>query len=232
MLSQLHNSWWKITTAILLCVVYPAGLLIKVPALPSLNETIRNLFFHVPLWFGMVLMLLVALVYSVKYLRNSKTEYDVIAVELARVSVVFGILGFLTGMLWGRFAWGNIAAFIFADTKILGAIISLLIYLAYFVLRGSIEDEEKRAKVSAVYSIFAFILLIVFIFVIPRVSATLHPGSGGNPAFGMYDLDGTMRFVFYPAIIGMTGLGIWIASVLIRLKLIRLKQLNIIEEDA
>jgi heme exporter protein C len=48
--------------------------------------------------------------------------------------------------------------------------------------------------------------------------ASLHPGNGGNPGFGKYDLDSNMRMVFYPAIIGWTLIGIWLLNIGIRIK--------------
>lgn len=86
------------------------------------------------------------------------------------------------------------------------------------ILRQSTEDETKRAKLSAVYLVFAFPLMMAFIYILPRMTDSLHPGNGGNPAFGQYDLDNQMRLVFYPAIIGWTLLGVWITSIRIRIK--------------
>ena len=93
------------------------------------------------------------------------------------------------------------------DPKLDGAAVSIFIYMAYLVLRGSIEDPRKKAKVSAVYNIFAFVLLIVFLMVMPRLQQSIHPaGKGnGNPVLPM-QLDPAMRVVFYPAMIG------WISS--------------------
>ena len=220
MLNQLHKRWWKILCVILLFYTFTGGLLVTVPSLNPIYETIRNVFFHVPCWFTMILMLGVSLFYSVKFLSTNKMIYDVVASQLAHVALIFGTLGFLTGMLWGNYTWGNLLSFLFGDTKILGAFIGLMIYLAYFVLRGSVDDEEKRARIASVYSIFAFILMLVFFFVIPTMTDSLHPGNGGNPKFVSYDMDNRMRLVFYPAVIGYFTLGLWIASLLIRMRII------------
>jgi heme exporter protein C len=59
--------------------------------------------------------------------------------------------------------------------------------------------------------------MIPLIFIIPRMTSSMHPGSGGNPGFNMYDLDSTMRRVFYPAVAGWILLGVWIASTRIRI---------------
>ena len=227
MLRQLKTRWWKALAVVLLLYTFTAGMLIDVPARFVLHETIRNLFFHVPVWFTMILLLLVSLIYSTLYLRHGKLAYDIVAEQLAKVAVVFGVLGFLTGALWGNYTWGDTFSLLFADTKILGAFIGLLIYVAYFILRGSVPDEEKRARISSVYSIFAYILLIVFIFVIPRLTDSLHPGNGGNPAFSTYDLDNTMRLVFYPAVFAYFLTGCWIASQLIRLRILHYRKHNI-----
>jgi heme exporter protein C len=57
---------------------------------------------------------------------------------------------------------------------------------------------------------------VPLLYIVPRMFASLHPGATGNPAFGSQDLDNTMRAVFYPAIIGWTLLGFWVANLRIR----------------
>ncbi|HMR44960.1 MAG TPA: cytochrome c assembly protein, partial [Saprospiraceae bacterium] len=69
--------------------------------------------------------------------------------------------------------------------------------------------------------LFAFATLIPLLYVIPRMTDSLHPGSGGNPAMGGEDLDNTMRMVFYPAIIGWTLVGFWMANLNFRIEKIR-----------
>jgi heme exporter protein C len=82
------------------------------------------------------------------------------------------------------------------------------------------DDEQKRSRVSAVYNVFAYVMMIVFIMIYPRLKGigSLHPGNGGNPGFNTYDLDSHMRLVFYPAVIGWLLLCSWIASINIRLE--------------
>ena len=192
-----------------------AGMLIKVPALPILHESIRNLFFHVTIWFGMMILMLISLVYSIRYLYRFTEKHDLIASEAANTGMLFGTLGLLTGMVWAFFTWGD---WWVNDPKLNGAAVTMLVYLAYFVLRRSVEDPVIKAKVSAVYNIFAYTMLIVFLVILPRVTDSLHPGSGGNPGFSTYDVDESMRYVFYPAIIGWTLLGVWILNLRIRIK--------------
>ena len=106
------------------------------------------------------------------------------------------------------------------DAKLNGAAITLLAYFAYLILRNSMDEEQKRARISAVYNIFSYVMLIVFLMILPRMTDSLHPGNGGNPGFGGYDLDSSMRMVFYPAVIGWTLLGVWIMTIKIRMKVL------------
>ncbi len=206
---------WKIACVVLLYFTLFAGFLMPVPELPVLNESIRNLYFHVTMWFAMIIHMVVTIVYSIRYLAGGKIQYDLKAEQYAITGMVFGIAGLITGMIWARFTWG---AFWVNDTKLNGAAAAMLMYAAYFILRQSTEDDTKRAKLSAVYLVFAFPLMMAFIYILPRMTDSLHPGNGGNPAFGQYDLDNQMRLVFYPAILGWTLLGVWITSIRIRIK--------------
>ncbi len=215
--------WWKAICVILLVYTAVAGFLMPVPALPILHETIRNLYFHVCMWFAMMFILTVSLVYSIKNLRNPNPDYDIIASQCVTTGMAFGILGLITGSLWARYTWG---AWWINDPKLNGAVITLLSYFAYIVLRNSMDDEQKKSRVSAVYNIFAYVMLVVFVMIYPRLSEvdSLHPGNGGNPGFNVYDLDSHMRMVFYPAVIGWVLLSAWIATLSIRLE--RIKQLK------
>ncbi|MFT5055257.1 MAG: heme exporter protein C, partial [Oceanospirillaceae bacterium] len=136
------------------------------------------------------------------------------------VGIFLGGLGLLTGSLWAKFTWG---AWWVADPKLNGTAAAMLTYLAYLVLRGSMDDEQKRARLSAVYNIFAYVMMIVLIMILPRLTDSLHPGNGGNPAFGKYDMDNTMRLIFYPAVIGWTLLGAWLVNLQVRLDRMNLK---------
>jgi heme exporter protein C len=209
------KNWWKILSVLLLLYVMFAGMLMPVPRLNIVNETIRALYFHVPMWFAMVILYLTSVVYAVKYLINPSRLNDIASSLFAHTGTVLGILGIITGMLWANYTWGSPWH---GDPKQNGAAVALLVYLAYFVLRGSLKDDEQKARLGAVYNIFAFAAMIPLIFIIPRMTSSMHPGSGGNPGFNVYDLDSNMRLVFYPAVAGWILLGVWMASLRIRLK--------------
>ncbi len=206
---------WKAAAVLLVFYSIYAGLVNEVPRLAILNETIRNIYFHVPMWFTMMFLFGVSMVAGISYLHNFNLAADRVSEYAARTGLWFGMLGLITGMIWANYTWGT---FWVSDTKLNGSAGTLLVYAAYLVLRGSVEEEHKKARLSAVYNIFAFSLMLVFIMVLPRLTDSLHPGSGGNPAFSAYDLDKRMRLVFYPSVAGWILMGIWLLQLQLRIQ--------------
>jgi heme exporter protein C len=159
---------------------------------------------------------------SIKHLRTTDFKYDDYSVESSKVAFFFGLMGLLTGMAWGNFTWGTYWT---NDPKLTNTAISLLIYAAYFILRNSISDESQRGRLSAVYNIFAFAALIPLIYILPRMAEnSLHPGSGDNPTFRLFDLAHNMKLVVYAAILSFSMLGLWLTTILLRLR--KLNQLE------
>ena len=208
----------KILCVILLVYTVSAGILFNVPRLPILNETIRVLYFHVPMWFTMIFLLFLSSINAYKFISSGDLSYDLKSYNYANIGVFFGVLGIISGMIWAKYTWGTYWT---NDPKLNGSAVGLLIYFSYFVLRNSVEDESKKGKISSVYNILAFSMLIPLIFILPRLTDSLHPGNGGNPGFNVYDLNSQLRIVFYPAVIGFILLGIWIAD--LRLRVLKLK---------
>lgn len=223
----MRKSWWKILSFLLLLYTCSYGFLVKVPRLDDrMQESIRNMFFHVAMWFGMMILLGTSLVYAVRYLRSNDPVDDIRSKSFAVTGTLFGILGLITGAIWANYQWGSPWS---GDPKQNGAAIAMLIYMAYFVLRGSMNDDEKKARVGAVYNIFAFFMLFPTIWILPRLTESLHPGgegSEGNPGLNGGDMDSNMRSVFYPAVIGWTLLGVWISTLRIRYEILQAKQLD------
>jgi heme exporter protein C len=219
----MYKSWWKILGSVLVLYATIAGFLSTVPELPILHESIRNLYFHVPMWFSMIVLFSVSVFYSIKFLLSNDPEHDLKAVESINTGIVFGILGIITGSIWAKFTWGQAWSF---DVKQNYAAIALLLYSAYLVLRNAIDEEQRRAKISAIYNIFAFPMMVVLLFVLPRLGDSLHPGNGGNPGFNSYDLDSRMRMVFYPACMGWIIIGYWIYTLLFRLRRLNKNRLS------
>ena len=217
--------WWKLLSVVLLLYAIIGGFLLDVPIREVIGESIRNLYHHVSMWFSMMILFTVSVVNAVKFLNTNNLKYDNLSRQYGVIGILFGILGYGTGMIWASFTWAdpnNPASASFAsiakDPKLIGAAIALLIYFAYLVLRDSIQDIDKKARISAVYNIFAFAFLFPSIWIIPRLLESLHPGGEGNPALNPQDIDSRMRMVFYPAVIGWTLLGVWIVNLKVRIK--------------
>ncbi|MDP4291217.1 MAG: cytochrome c biogenesis protein CcsA [Bacteroidota bacterium] len=212
----MKNMWWKIAGLVLVLYSLIAGLLIRVPDLPVIHESIRNIFYHVCMWFNLLILLSISCINAVRYLAGFNEKFDLRSVEAASTGVFFGLLGLVTGSIWARFSWG---VFWTNDPQLNGASASMLIYGAYFVLRKSVNDEEKRARISAVYNIFAYVMMIIFLLILPKLAqGSVHPGKGGNP-MALTDLDATMRLVFYPAVVGWIFVGIWIYQIKLRIRI-------------
>ena len=217
----IYQTWWKVIAVLLVLSSVITGLLVAVPKKYIVNETIRNLYFHVPMWMGMLTVMVVSVYFSIRYLRDNREEYDLAAVECVNTGLFFYVLGLLTGMVWAKYTWGEYWS---SDPKQNSAAIGFLLYAAYLVMRNAIDEEQKRAKISAVYNIFAFPIMVVLLFVLPRLTDSLHPGNGGNPGFGGSDLDDTMRISFYPAMLGWSFIALWIATLRYRIRLIEYKK--------
>jgi heme exporter protein C len=214
-METLKKNYWKIACMLLLIYTIWAGFMGKVPRQAILNETVRNLYFHVTMWFTMIFLLGTSVYHSIQCLRKSDIKSDLISNAYVETGLVFATLGLITGSLWAKFTWGDWWT---NDPKLNSVAIGLLIYLAYGLVRSSMPDEQQKARISNVYNIFAFVIFMILIWILPRMTDSLHPGNGGNPGFSKYDLDSNMRLVFYPAIIGWTLLGYWIANLRIRIK--------------
>jgi heme exporter protein C len=191
---MLRSTWWKLLSIILLVYTCIAGFLIPVPQPPGvpLQQTIRNLFFHVPMWFGMTILFFISVIYAIKYLKSNNSKDDIYSFAFAQTGIVLGLLGYATGMIWANAQWGKPVS---GDPKQIGAAIGVLIYCAYFVLRGNVVDE-KKARISAVYNIFAFAMLFPTMYILPRLVESLHPGglgSEGNPGLNPKDSSASLK---------------------------------------
>ena len=217
--SFFKNNWWKLLGVLFILYSIVAGFLIDIPDIEgNIGQSMRNLFFHVVMWFAMMVMFGTSLVRSIRYLSTFDIKHDVYAIQTVNVGLFFGVLGIITGMEWANFTWGTPWT---NDPQLNGAAITILAYFAYLVLRRSIDEENKRARIGAVYNIFAFVMLIVFVGILPKLaSGSLHPGAGGSPST-VNSLDFTMRLVFYPAIAGWVIVGYWLTGIRVKMDFIR-----------
>jgi heme exporter protein C len=170
------------------------------------------MFFHVPTaWLAAVAFVL-SMIYGIKYLRNKRVDDDVKSASAAGLGLLFCLLATVTGAIWAKFSWGTYWNW---DPRQTSIFVLLLIYGAYFALRSAVDIEEKRAALSAVYSIIGAVTMPFFMFIMPRILASLHPEPILNVQ-GKVQMNATMLVVFLSSLAGFTGLFFWMWNLHIR----------------
>ena len=210
---------WKIFLFFLLGFVSVAGIAFPIvknpvhwyefPFIPGLKENAKIIFFHVPTAWLSVVAFLMSTIFSIQYLRKKNLDDDAKSYAAAQLGIIFCILATVTGAVWAKFAWGSFWSWDPRQTSIFAL---LLIYGAWFALRSSIESEDKRATLSAVYAIIAFVTVPFFIFIMPRIMAGLHPGSADDTNSGPivdFKMNSSMLLIFFLSLIGFTILYFW-----------------------
>lgn len=182
------------------------------PVVPGLEDKARILFFHVPMAWVTVVAFLVSMLYGIQYLRKRNIDDDLKSVSSASLGLMFCLLATVTGSLWAKFSWGSFWNWDPRETSIF---VLLLIYGAYFALRSALDSDEKRASLSAVYAVIAGVTVPFFIFVLPRIVASLHPDPIVN-AQGKIHMNGSMLVVFLSSLAGFTALYFWMFSLKVR----------------
>jgi heme exporter protein C len=182
------------------------------PLVPVLGETTRVLYFHIPAAWITVLALGWSMVHSILYLRRRKLEHDDHAAAAAEIGILFCVAATASGSLWAKAMWGSYWNWDPRETSIF---FLLLIYAAYLAVRSAIDQEERRARLSAIYSAAAFVAVPFLIFVVPRIYFTLHPDPLINTR-GKIDMDPRIRVVFFALLIGFTALFYWMLSLRVR----------------
>lgn len=213
---------WKIFLFLLLSFVCVAGIAFPIvdnpvkwyefPIIPGLEQNAKIIFFHVPTAWITVIAFLMSTIYSIKYLMKKNLDDDAKSYAAAQLGIIFCVLATVTGAVWAKFAWGSFWSWDPRQTSIFAL---LLIYGAWFALRSSIESDEKKATLSSVYAIIAFITVPFFIFIMPRIMTGLHPGSADDTNAGPvidFKMNANMQLIFYLSLIGFTILYFWMWS--------------------
>lgn len=153
-------------------------------------------YFHVPVALSSFLVFFFTAFYGVRFLMTKEKQYDTRAKIATEVTLMFVILTMATGILWTRFEWGRWWVW---EPRLTTYFIMTLLVIAYFVLRNSIEDEERRATYAAVFGIIAFIDAPISFAITRIIPSSVHPvvlRSGGG-------LTGSQLAAFLLGLFGM-----------------------------
>jgi heme exporter protein C len=169
----------------------------------------RIIFFHVPAAITAMMCAAVACVASVMFLLTKNFRHDAIAVASTEVGLAFLAANLVTGSIWGRIIWGIWWTW---DARLTSALVCWLLYAGYLMLRRAIEEPTARARIAAVFNIFAFTDVPIVFFSI-KWWRTQHP----QPVFwGGGSIDPAMRMTAVLNLVALVLLGA--VLVLIRLR--------------
>ena len=205
----------RIATGIWMAAVIIAAFLVAPPA-KTLGELSRIIYFHVPVAWVAVLAFLWSMAQSIIYLKNKNSNNDIAAEASARIGFAFCVLATVTGMFFAKATWG---AYWNWDPRETSIFILMLIYLAYFALRMAIDDNERRAQFAAVYSILAFFTVPFLVFILPRISFSLHPSPLIKQSTDS-GMDARMGIVFGASFVAFTMLYVWLQNLSVRIGLL------------
>ena len=171
-----------ILTALLIFAAGYAALFIA-PEEKTMRAIQRIFYFHLPSWIAMFSAFSVVFYANVAYLITRNRKWDALGVSGVEVGVICCTIGLMTGPLWARPVWGIWWTW---DARLTTTFILWLLYIAYLLLRGLLEDPEKKASLSAIFGIFAS-LDIPLVYLSNRLWRTQHPAPviGGDADSGM-----------------------------------------------
>ncbi|HEX2897296.1 MAG TPA: cytochrome c biogenesis protein [candidate division Zixibacteria bacterium] len=186
----------------------------------QIGEASRIFYYHIPQAWICVIAFAMSGYYSVRYLRKRNPFYDDCAADSARLGLLFCLLATITGSIFAKVTWG---AFWNWDPRQTSIFILLLIYGAYFALRSAVEDEERRAALTSVYAIFAFVTVPFLVFVLPRLVPSLHPTDSVINKNLKFTMSPEVRTIFFSSLAAFTVLFFWIFNILKKSNLVRRK---------
>jgi heme exporter protein C len=153
----------------------------------------RIIFFHVPAAITGMIGYFVALVLSILYLSSGNFRYDSLAASVVEVSVVFSVLNIVTGSIWARIIWGIWWTW---DYRLTSALVCVLIFSGYLMLRRAIDEPTQRARLSAALSIFGCIDVVI-VWKSIEWFRTQHPGPVLSIRTGGGNIDPAMEHMLY-----------------------------------
>lgn len=132
----------------------------------------RIFYFHVGLAWVAGIAFLMVFIWSILYLAKRSHKWDMYASASAEVGLVFTTLVLVTGSIWARPLWGTWWNW---EPRLTTTLVLWLIYVAYFLMRSYVPDEERRARFSAVLGIIGFLDVPIVALAIVLMPTLQHP---------------------------------------------------------
>lgn len=214
--------WWQILLFLGMTAMILFSFITAAPQ-SEIGEASRIFYYHIPQAWFCVLAFAMSMVFSIRYLKTRSLREDEKAVAAAGLGFLSCLLATLTGSIFARVTWGSFWNWDPRETSIF---ILLLIYGAYFSLRGAVEDEERRAALAGVYAIFAFVTVPFLIFVVPRVMPSLHPTDSVMDENLEFTMGPIVRSIFFASLALFTMLYLWIFNIAHRVLALRRLELE------
>ena len=196
----------NILSAVLLGIAFYLALVFA-PMELNMGNVQRIFYFHVSVgWVGMMGFFL-ALVAGIVYLITGKKRWDIVGVAGVEVGLVFCLLNIISGSVWAKATWNTWWVW---EPRLITATIMELIYVAYMMLRKSIDEPGRRARFGAIYAIVGFASVPLTFFSI-RIWQTIHPvviASGDSGAASGMNMTPDMKIAFFFALFTFTVIGI------------------------
>jgi heme exporter protein C len=179
------GNWMGAVLVFALVAVAGYAALFVAPEERTMHEIQRIFYFHLPAWISSFTAFFIAFAANVAYLATRRPQWDWLGVAGAEVGVACCTIGLVTGPLWARPVWGIWWTW---DARLTTTFILWLLYISYLLLRGLLEEPQRRATLSAIFGIFAF-LDVPLVYMSNRLWRTQHPqpvilgaaGSGIDP---------------------------------------------------
>lgn len=144
----------------------------------TMGNVQRLFYFHVGSAWVASVSFFMALLAGVLYLRKPNKTLDAIAVASVEIGLVLVTMTIVSGSVWGRPAWNTYWIW---SPRLISITVMWLVYVAYFMLRGAVDNEERRGRYSAVYLVAGFVTVIM-VFAAPRLLRDIHPIVFGDVA--------------------------------------------------
>lgn len=172
----------NILSALLVAIAFVLVLLAPTEKVMGLVQKV--FYFHVSnAWIGMLGFIAAAIV-AIIYLRTKDMKWDIIGLAAVEISLIFFLIAIVLGSIWARPIWNTWWTW---EPRLSTAAFLELYYAAYLLLRGGVEDPERRARFGAVYTLIGAVTVPITFFSI-RMLRTIHPvviGTGGSEKMGM-----------------------------------------------